>query len=124
MVWPPPCIEGNKVRGGSARSLIVKMAESGLGEALRRPTCAWGRLGAIHEVTLTGSLALAKDSLREAPTGTRRKLERFSIRKNTKVVDGSLHLYRPFTFRIYIVILVVCFIFPSIVDKLVDRIRI
>ena len=28
MVWPPPCTEGNKVYGGSARSLIVKTAGS------------------------------------------------------------------------------------------------
>ena len=28
MVWPPPCTGGNKARGVSARTLIVKMAGS------------------------------------------------------------------------------------------------
>ena len=28
MVWPPPCTRGNKARGVSAGSLIVKTAES------------------------------------------------------------------------------------------------
>ena len=28
MVWPPPCTRGNKARGVSAGSLIVKMAGS------------------------------------------------------------------------------------------------
>ena len=28
VVWPPPCTEGNKARGGSAESLIVKTAGS------------------------------------------------------------------------------------------------
>ena len=28
VVWPPPCTEGNKARGGSAGSLIVKMVGS------------------------------------------------------------------------------------------------
>ena len=28
MVWSPPCIEGNKARGVSTESLIVKMAGS------------------------------------------------------------------------------------------------
>ena len=28
MVWPPPCTGGNKARGGSAGSLIVKTAGS------------------------------------------------------------------------------------------------
>ena len=28
VVWAPPCTEGNKACGGSARSLIVKMAGS------------------------------------------------------------------------------------------------
>jgi hypothetical protein len=38
--------------------------------------------------------------------------------KNTRVVDRSLHLYLIFTFRIYIVTLVVCFIIPSLVDRI------
>ena len=28
VLWPPPCTEGNKARGVSAESLIVKTAES------------------------------------------------------------------------------------------------
>ena len=28
VVWPPPCTEGNKACGGSARNLIVKMVGS------------------------------------------------------------------------------------------------
>jgi hypothetical protein len=59
----------------------------------------------------TGSLALARDSLRGAPTRTRGKLERFSIPRYIGVVDGSLHLYLILTFRIYIATLVVCFTF-------------
>jgi hypothetical protein len=51
----PLCTEGNKARDDLARSLIVKTARSGLGEACRkahqRPTYAWGRTRAIHEVT-------------------------------------------------------------------------
>ena len=42
--------------------MIVKTVGSGPGEALQRPTCAWGRPGAIHGVTPTGSLALARGS--------------------------------------------------------------
>jgi hypothetical protein len=42
--------------------------------------------------------------------------------KNTEVIDRSLHLYLIFSFRIYIAILVVCFTFSSLVDRLVDRI--
>ena len=34
MVWSPQCIEGNKARGGSVGNLIVKTAESGLGDPL------------------------------------------------------------------------------------------
>jgi hypothetical protein len=41
--------------------------------------------------------------------------------KNIGVIDGSLHLYLIFSFLIYIAILVVCSIFPSLVD-IVDRI--
>ena len=41
--------------------------------------------------------------------------------KNTGVVDGSLHLYLIFSFRIYIATLVVCLTFSSLVDRLVDR---
>ena len=58
----------------------------------------------------TESLALARDSLRGAPTRTRGSLHASRyLGKNTGVVDGSLHLYLIFTFRIYIATLVVCF---------------
>ena len=54
VLWPPPCTEGNKARGGSARSLIVKIVGSGPGEACqkahRRPTCAWEGLGLSTEL--------------------------------------------------------------------------
>jgi hypothetical protein len=40
----------------------------------------------------------------------------------TEVVDGSLHLYLIFNFHIYIAILVTCFTFSSLVDRLFDRI--
>ena len=47
--------EENKACDVLARSLIVKTAGSDRGEACRkahrRPTCAWGRTGAIHGVT-------------------------------------------------------------------------
>ena len=62
VVWPPPCTEGNKARGSSDGRLIVKTAGSGLGEACReadrRPTCTWGRPGAIHGVTRLGAWSL------------------------------------------------------------------
>ena len=61
---------------------------------------------------LTGSLALARDSLRGAPTRTRGKLmcSRY-LSKNTRVIDGSLHLYLIFIFYIYSATLIVCFTF-------------
>ena len=74
-----------------------------LGEACRkarwRPTCAWGRPEAIHEVT-----RLRAWPLRGAPTRTRGSLRgsRY-LDKNTGVVDGSLHISTLlFSFRIYI----------------------
>ena len=53
---------------------------------------------------LTGSLALARDSLRGAPTRTRGSLHASRhLSKNTRVVDGSLHISTLlFSFRIYI----------------------
>ena len=45
------------------------------------------------------------------------------IGKNTRVVDGSLHISTLlFSFCIYIATLVVVLYFPSLVDRLVDRI--
>ena len=55
-----------------------------------------------------GSLALARNSLRGAPTRTRGSLSASRyLGKNTGVVDGSLYISTLlFSFRIYIVILV------------------
>ena len=52
----------------------------------------------------TRSLALARDSLRGAPTRTRGSLRASRyLSKNTRVVDGSLHISTLlFIFRIYI----------------------
>ena len=36
MVWPSPCTEGNKVRGGLIESLIAKTAGNGPGEVKGR----------------------------------------------------------------------------------------
>ena len=50
----------------------------------------------------TGSLALARNSLRGAPTRTRERASRY-LGKNAGVVDGSLHISTSlFSFRIYI----------------------
>ena len=82
VVWPPPCIEGNKARGVSAGSLIVKTAGSirerlagrDIGDPLAR-----GEGQGYPQSYPTGSLALARDSLRGAPTRTKGKLAHFSI---------------------------------------------
>ena len=82
VVWPPSCTGGNKVRGVSARSLIVKTAGSirerlvgrhvgdplARGEGLRLSTKLPDR-----------ELGPCKGFLARAPTRTRGKLERFSI---------------------------------------------
>ena len=64
----------------------------------------------------TGSLDLARDSLRGAPTRTRGSLRASRyLGKNTRVIDGSLHISTLlFSFCIYIAILVVLY-FPSLV---------
>ena len=75
-----------------------------LGEAFRkarrRPTCMWERPEAIYGVTQLGAW-----SLRGAPTRTRGSLHASRyLGKNTRVVDGSLHISTLlFSFRIYIV---------------------
>ena len=108
VVWPPSCIEGNKAHGGLAESLIVKMAGSGLEEACQkahwRPTCAWGRPGAIHGVTRPGAWPLQGipcEGLQRGLGGSLRA-SRY-LGKNTGVIDGSLHISTLlFSFRIYI----------------------
>ena len=52
-------------------------------KAHRRPTCAWGRSGAIH-----GVIRLGAWPLRGAPTRTREKLARFSI-PQVKIPESS-----------------------------------
>ena len=107
---------GNKARGVSAGSLIVKTAGNGPGEACRkahrRPTCEWGRPGAIHGVTRPGAWPLQGIPCEGLQRGLGGSLSASRyLGKNTGVVDGSLHLFRSFTFRIYFAILVVSFTF-------------
>ena len=60
----------------------------------------------------TRSLALMRDSLRGVPMRTWGSLSASRyLGKNTGVIDGSLHLYIIFTFRIHITTLVDCFTF-------------
>ena len=119
---------GNKARGGSAGSLIVKTVGSGLGEACRkahrRPTCAWGRPGAIHGVTRPGAWPLRGIPCEGLQRGLGGSLSASRyLGKNTGVVDGSLHISTLlFTFRIYTPYLGCVLYFPSLVDRLVDRI--
>ena len=103
-----PCTEGNKARGGSAGSLIVKTTASGSEEACRkthqRPTCAWGRPRAIYGVVRPGAWPLRWipcEGLQRGLGGSLR-VSRY-LSKNTGVVNGSLHIFTLlFSFRIYI----------------------
>jgi hypothetical protein len=97
VVWPPPCTEGNKARGGLAESLIVKTTGSGPGEACRkahrRPTCAWGRTRAIHGVTRPGAWPVRGIPCEGLQRGLGESLSAsWYLGKNTRVVDGSLHI--------------------------------
>ena len=79
-------------------------------KAHQRPTCAWGRPGAIHRVARPGAWPLRGipcEGLQQELGGSLSASRYLS--KNTRVVDVSLHLYLIFTFRIYIANLVVCF---------------
>jgi hypothetical protein len=113
-------------RGVLARSLIVKTVGSDPGKAYwkahRRPTCAGGRIDVIHGVTRPGACPIARASFRGALMRTRGKLASRHLSKNNGVVDKSLHLYLIICFYIYIAILVECFTFSSLIDRLVDRI--
>ena len=109
VVWPPPCTEGNKARGGSAGSLIVKMVGS-IQESLA------GRH--VGEPLVRGEGPRLSTELPDRELGPCEGLqrglgERLSASryfgKNNRVVDGSLHLYLIFTFCIYIATLVMCF---------------
>ena len=109
MVWPPPCTGGNKARDVSARSLIVKTAESiwkrlagrHVGDPL---ACREGpRLSTELPDRELGSSEgfLACEGLQRALGGSLRA-SRYLV-KNTGVVDGSLHISTLFfSFRIYI----------------------
>ena len=109
VVWSPPCAEGNKAHGVLAGSLIVKTVGSGLREACwkahRRPTCAWGRPGAIHGVTRLGAWPLRGipcEGLRRG-LGESLRASRY-LSKNIRVDNESLHISTLlFSFRIYIV---------------------
>jgi hypothetical protein len=95
---------GNKARDVSPGSLTVKTAGSGPGEACRkihqRPTCAWGRPGAIHGVTRPGAWPLREIPCEGLQRGLGESLSASRyLDKNTGVVNGSLHLYLIFTLR-------------------------
>ena len=74
-------------------------------KARRRPTCAWKKARGYPRSYPTGSLALARDSLRGAPTRTGGSLRASRyLGKNTGVIHGSLHISTLlFSFRMYIV---------------------
>jgi hypothetical protein len=122
VVWPPPCTWGrqgpqhfswkldSEERGAIQEKLVGRHIGDPLahGEGLRLSTELLDRkLGPCEGLQwgLGGSLRTSR-----------------YLNKATSVVDGSLHLYLIFSFHIYIAILVVCFTFPSLVDRLVDRI--
>ena len=65
-------------------------------KARRRPTCAWGRPVAIHGVTRPGARPLRGIPCKGLQRGLGGSLRASRcLGKNTGVVDGSLHLYRP-----------------------------
>ena len=77
-----------------------------------RPTCAWGRPEAIYGVTRPRAWPLREIPCEGLQRGLRESLSASRhLGKKIRVVDGSLHLYRPFTFRIYWL----CAYFPSLV---------
>ena len=73
-------------------------------KARQRPTCAWGRAGAIHGVTRLGAWPLRGipcEGLQRGLGGSLRA-SRY-LGKNTEVIDGSLHISTLlFSFHIYI----------------------
>ena len=73
-------------------------------KACRRPNCAWGRPEAIHGLTRPGAWPLRGipcEGLQRGLEGSLRASRYLS--KNTRVVDGSLHISTLlFSFRIYI----------------------
>ena len=107
VVWQPPCTGGNKARGVSAESLIVKTAgsirERLTGRHVEDPL-ARGKAQGYPRRYPTGSLALAMDSYEGLQRGLGRSLHASRyISKNTRVIDGSLHISTLlFSFHIYI----------------------
>ena len=92
-------------------------------KARRRPTCAWGRPEAIHGVTRPGAWPLRGipcEGLQRGLGGSLRA-SRY-LGKNTGVVNESLHLYRSLPSAFIFATLVMCFTFPSLVVRLVDRV--
>ena len=73
-------------------------------KARRRSTCAWGRPEAIHGVNRLGAWPLRGIPCEGLQRGLGRSLRASRyLSKNTRVVDGSLHISTLlFSFRIYI----------------------
>ena len=73
-------------------------------KARRRPTSVWGRPEAIHGVTRPGAWPLRGIPYEGLQRGLGESLRASRyLGKNTRVVDGSLHISTlPFSFRIYI----------------------
>jgi hypothetical protein len=85
-------------------------------KARRIPTCAWGRPEAIHGVTQPRAWPLRGLPCVGLQRGLGGKLHASRyLDKNTKVVNWSLHFYLIFSFRIYIIALVVSFTFLSLI---------
>ena len=82
VVWPPPCTGGNKARGVSAGSLIVKTAGSireRLAERHVREPLARGEGPRLSMELPDRELGSCEGFLARGPTRTRGKLARFSI---------------------------------------------
>ena len=78
-----------------------------------------GKALAIHGVTRPGAWPLRGISCEGLQRGLGRSLRASRyLDKDISVVDRSLHLYLIFSFHIYIAILVVCFTFPNLVDRI------
>jgi hypothetical protein len=88
------------------RKIDSEDSGSGPGEACwkahRRPTCAWGRTGAIHRVTQLGAWPLRGIPCEGLQRGLGGSLSASQyLGKNTRVIDGSLHISTLlFTFHI------------------------
>ena len=104
VVWPPPCNGGNKARGVSVGSLIVKTAGS-IGERLAERHVE-DPLACVEGPRLSTELPDRElgpcEGLQRGLGGSLRASRHLG--KNTEVVDGSLHISTLlFSFHIYIV---------------------